>query len=634
MRYSDNQNGTFTNPLIYGDYPDPDIIRVGGDFYLVSSSFTQVPGIPICHSRDLLNWEIIGHAYARLPEINPAYSMQDGKVAYRGGSWAPFIRHRDGKFYIGFCTPAEGFFMAIADHAAGPYELISFGLELYDPSLLFANDGRVFIAHGANGIFITELTADARGVKGEPRFIFQTPVGNPLEGSHLYQRQGWFYLCLTSRAYNGIQVVLRARDIYGPYEWRIISADDLNYSGAGLHQGGFVSLENDETWFFLFQDRDWVGRVPILQPVRWIDDWPVLGDPNNFGKASVTCRKPALPPQPLALPERSDHFEASSLGLWWQWNHNPDDARWSLTERPGWLRLRGTFATDLLAARNTLSQKIIGPASTATTKLDMTGLQPCDVAGVSVLNIPYALLGVSVSGTEMTLVMQDNGQVLETQVLPREPFIYLRAAAKEDGMADFSYSLDGSHFVKLGKPFLMQFTVKTFLGNRFGVFCYRTSKEGKAGFADFDFLEIDQTQTDNQFSAFSRISAVAYDAEYGTDTQRILEKQPGQYLCDLNHGDWVRFDRVDFGTGATQFCVRAAPIGFGGQLEIRRDQLDGPLLGTCVIPGDGLSQTWNSVFSEYHCPILPTTGIQKIYLRSLGTGRFLFRLDWLTFLRK
>lgn len=621
-RFSDNGDGTFTNPLLFADYPDPDIIRVGRDFYMVSSSFTCVPGVPVCHSRDLVNWRIIGHACARLPEGNPAYSMQGGEVAYRGGPWAPFIRHRKGKFYVGFCTPSEGFFMAIADDPAGPYELISFGAEFYDPSLLFASDGRVLLSHGANGIFVSELEADARSVKSGPRFVFQTPLGTPLEGSHFYERDGWFFLTMTSRGYNGLQAVLRSRDPFGPYEWRVVSADDMNYAGAGLHQGGFVELEDGGTWFFLFQDRDWVGRVPVLQPVRWEDGWPILGDPQNFGKAVVTSRRPVLPSGPRTVPETSDGFDAPSLGLHWQWNHNPDDSRWSLTERPGWLRLHSAPACDLLHARNTLSQKIPGPAATATVSIDRSHLAPGDRAGLCVLNIPCAGIRIVGAGSHATIEVFENATTGERGSCPAATVILLRAEAREDGTAVFSYSAGDGTFHPIGIPFRMEFTVKTFLGNRFGLFCFSENKSG-GGFADFDAFVLETPREDNMHPRGREIRFSEYDAEYGTDTSRVAEKQPTQTVGDLNDGDWVRFHRVDFGTGADRIIVRAAAL-CGGSLEITSE---GKVLGSLTLPSDPAAKPWACTYRDHDVSILPQSGIRPLTFTARGPGRYLFQLE-------
>lgn len=625
VRTSDNSDGTFTNPLIFADYPDPDIIRVGPDFYMVSSSFTSVPGIPVCHSTDLLNWTIIGHAYDRLPGTNPAYSMAGGTAAYRGGSWAPCIRHHEGKFYIAFCTPAEGFFLCIGDRPEGPYERVGFGVELYDPSLLFASDGRVFVAHGANGIRISELSPDARSLLGPPRPVFQTPVGTPLEGSHFYERNGWFYLCLTCRGYNGIQLVLRSREVHGPYDWRIVSGDDMNYAGAGLHQGGFVELEDGETWFFLFQDRDWVGRVPVLQPVRWVDDWPVLGDPSNDGKAVVTWRRPGLPPAPRAMPEGSDGFDAPSLHLRWQWNHHPDDSRWSLSERPGWLRLRPLQAPDLAMARNTLTQKMVGPQCAATTTLDASSLPDGAVAGLCVLNLPYAWIGVRIRGDRAEVECNRNGEVCASEPLETALIVRLRVDAGADGLARFSFARPGAEFSPLGDPFTMEFTVKTFLGNRVGFFSFQ---DGDAeGWADFDGMELASPRTDNQRHAGAWIAFADYDTERGTDTHRLAEKRPAQVVCDLQEGDWISFHRMQIERDTAAVEIRAGAFVSGVTIEVRRDGADGPLLASIPVAMEEGSLPWKPVMGLHRVPLALPAGPTFLCFVIRGQGPSLGWLD-------
>jgi len=626
MRHSDNLNGTFTNPVIFADYPDPDIIRVGADFYMVSSSFHHAPGVPVCHSRDLVNWRVIGHAYERLPESNPAYSMQDGKVAYRGGSWAPCIRYHNGKFYIGFNTPDEGFFLCIADRPEGPYEMVPFHQELYDPGLFFDDDGRVCVFHAAIGICVTELTADARSVKSGPVPIYQTAFGYPFEGSHAYKRNGWYYVCVTSRGYNGLQLCLRSCHIHGPYEARVLSGDDLNHAGAGLHQGGFVELENGETWFFLFQDRDHLGRVPVLQPVHWTDDWPTFGDPDNYWKASLTCRKPAgCEDSPVEVPTSGDEFESPRLGLQWEWSHNPDDSRWSLEERPGWLRIKSSPAEDFLHARNTLTQRIAGPESYAVTKLDVRGLGQGNLAGLAVANVPYAFIAASRQGGETRICMVDNGKLVAESAPLATCEIHLKAQADADGFARFFFSTDGLDFTPLGEPFLMQFTVKTFLGNRFGLFCFQT-KDGSPGIADFDYLRREPLRPANRFSAFDWIPASAYDGERGTDTQRAVEKQPKQFLIAIDNGDSVWFDQINFGQGANRFVVRASSIA-GGCIELRLDAPDGKLIGRCPVPDEGNRNAWSAAFAEFACDLDAVEGTHALYLHFTGPGLNLFRLE-------
>ena len=627
MRHSDNLNGTFTNPVLFSDYPDPDIIRVGEDFFMVSSTFHHAPGIPICHSRDLVNWRVIGHAYERLPESNPSYSMREGKVAYRGGSWAPCIRYHNGKFHIGFNTPDEGFFMCISDRPEGPYELIPFHRELYDPGLFFDDDGRVFLFHASVGICVTELTADARAVKSGPVPIYQTAFGTPFEGSHGYKRNGWYYVCVTSRGYNGLQLCLRSRQIHGPYEARVLCGDDLNYADAGLHQGGFVELANGETWFFLFQDRDYIGRSPFLQPVHWTDEWPLFGDPGNYWKAMVTCRKPSVGgTHPVTVPIAGDEFDTPRIGLQWEWSHNPDDARWSLTERPGWLRLKANPVADFLHARNTLTQRITGPASSAVTRLDTVGLAEGDVAGLAVANIPYAFIAALRTGGKIRARMENNGRAVAESAPLSGGEIFLKAVAGADGYARFFFGTDGETFTPLGEPFLMEFTVKTFLGNRFGLFCFQTGDQANSGFADFDFLRREPMRCANRFSAFEWISAVAYDSERGTDTQRAVAKQPGQYLVAVDNGDSLQFDQIDFAEGAMRFIVRASSV-IGGVIELRLDGPGGPLIGSCAVPDNGNRDAWRGPFADYTCNLEPVYGLHALHLQFRGEGLGLFRLD-------
>ena len=633
MRLSDNGNGSFTNPVIFADYPDPDIIRVEDDFYMVSSSFTDAPGIPVCHSRDLVNWKIIGHAYDRLPETNPAYSMADGQVAYRGGSWAPSIRHRADGFYIAFNTPAEGFCVAHSVNAEGPYELTWFdGHELYDPGLFFDDDGRVYVVHGANDIYLTPLSSNVRSVSGEPRLLYTTQYGTPLEGSHVYQRRGFYYICNTCRGYNGMQLVYRSEQIEGPYESRLITADDFNYAGAGLHQGGFVELANGETWFFLFQDRDYVGRVPVLIPMRWVDGWPVVGEVDNFGKVSPTNRKPALPEAAFSSTLGGDDFDSMRLGLQWQWNHNADDARWSLAARPGWLRLTSGHATDLLHARNTLTQKIMGDGCVATVMLDVSGLQCGDRAGLCVLGFPHAYLAVEKVESDWRMVFVRDGAQSDVTPLWKTPIVYLRCEARADGTAHFFYSADDVSFHVLGTPLVMQFSVRSFLGNKFGLFCFNPSGEGDFGHVDFDWMRYDCDGVHaNHYDGQKRTEFDRYDSEHGIDTHRKVEKQPGQFVVNVHNGDWLQYDSIDFGNGVTRFKMLASVSGQGGQLELRIGGVDGRVIGECITPGNGERNPWLSPWQKFGCDVETIAGRQSLTFVARGPSVAFLRLDHFQF---
>ena len=297
----DNGDGTFTNPIMWGDWPDPDIIRVGDDFYMVSTSMHYVPGCPVATSKDLVNWRMAGYAVERYDD-DPRYDMQGGTL-YLYGAWASTIRYRDGKFYVGFCTPygwgtEKGHFsICTAERPEGPWERTVFPEYLYDPGLFFDDDGRVYVVHGQGTLYITELSADVKSVKGEPveiwnrRFKDSATFGGGfgMEGSHMYKIDGKYYITCPAGGTEGWQVCLRSDNIYGPYEHKVIMQDDSSYPPNGLHQGGMVQLENGDWWFIIMQDRGPIGRVPCLVPVTWEDGWPMRG---VGGRDVVTYPKP------------------------------------------------------------------------------------------------------------------------------------------------------------------------------------------------------------------------------------------------------------------------------------------------------------------------------------------------------
>lgn len=626
--FSDNLDGTFTNPVIYADYPDPDIIRVDDDFYMVSSSFTTVPGIPILHSKDLVNWKTIGYAYDRLPN-NKAYDMHEEKTMYRGGSWAPCIRYNKGKFYICFCTPSEGFYICISDKPEGPYEMVSFGVELYDPSLLFDDDGKVYVAHGANTIYITELSKDCRSIKNKQKPIYVTSYGTPYEGSHIYKREGWYYITNTTRGYNGIQVCMRSKNIYGPYETMVLGGDDMNYVGCGLHQGGFVDLKNGETWFFIFQDRDYIGRVPVLQPVIWKNGWPYFGDKNNNMKAVITTEKPLrIPSKPHSL-IKSDYFNDINLDLQWQWNHNPDNSKWSLSDREGYMRIYSSFAKDLLHARNTLTTKIIGKSSVATVKMDIKGLKDGDVAGVTMFNIPYAWLGVIYDNGYKRLVMCDSGEIIETSEPFSDDILFLRITVTDRGESLFSYSFDNKEFKAIGQSFIMFFTVKTFLGNRYGMFCYN-NKTFEGGYCDFDeFVLSGLNGPANNYNANKNVSFCLYDVERCPEKMRVEEKRPHQYLFRVKNDNYVVFNNLLINEESSVISVCANILG-GGYIEVREDSVNGDLLAKLNMLSS--SEYLNKEFLVYSFKLnKKIKGRKKICFVFKGNKLPLFNLDWFRF---
>lgn len=618
---SDNGDGTYTNPLIPLDFPDPDIIRVGNDYYMASSTFTTFPGVPIAHSKDLINWEIIGYTYDTLTSDQP-YGIQRDKAMYRWGSWAPCIRHNKGMFYVFFNVEYDGFYIASSPKPEGPYTIKKLGIPLYDPSVLFDDDGKIYACYGSGSIMIAEFEKDFSQLTTEPVSVYAGAFGTNYEGSHIYKRKGWYYICNTARGYNGMQVCLRSKNIYGPYQMRVIGADDMNYSDAGLHQGGFVDIPSGETWFFMFQDRDYVGRVPILQPVTWVDDWPFIG--NGQGRAVTSSTKPNIPVSGKPIINNfvgSDEFDNNKLALQWQWNHHPDNSKWSLSNKKGYFSITASHSPNFMYARNSLTQRIVGGGSIASTKIDLTELQINDVAGIAVANLPYSGIGIQQNIGAQTIVMFENGEIIEKIPLQNQSIIYLQIEATQEGTAKFSYSYEGKKYYPVGKEFIMEFTVKTFLGNRFALFCYNTG-EGTTGTAYFDWFHLQlEHPKGSHTNAFKFTPICNYDAEKGAFEYRFILKRPMQFLDQVRNGNWLGYQHLNFPEPATSFEIKAIPL-VGGTIEIHADSLQGKLLGICKIVGMATKE-----YTGFECPVTIPKGEHTIYLLLKGGAGSLFKLE-------
>lgn len=484
---SDNGNGTFTNPLMWGDWPDPDVIRVGDDFYMVSTSMHYVPGCPIVTSKDLVNWDMVGYAVERYDE-DPKYDMIGGNL-YLNGSWASTIRYHNGKFYVGFCTPYgwgrdKGHFsICVADNPKGPWKRTVFPEYLYDPGLLFDDNGKVYVVHGQGTLYVTELNADAQSVKGEKVKIWSE--NSYIEGAHAYKINGKYYIACSVGGTEGWQVCLRADNIYGPYEKKVIMKDSRSYPPNGLHQGGLVQLKNGDWWFLLMQDRGAIGRVPYLVPVEWIDGWPMLG---NNGKDMITYSKPNVgKTYKVKSPATSDEFNGKTLGLQWQWNHNPDNTKWSLLERKGYMRLKASKADILKTARNTLTQRVQGPCCEGSVEMDVEGLKEGNVAGFGVFEFPYAYVAVQRVGDGFKVVMRNDDKEIERVDLHNNK-IWVRARVSDkDFTAKFFYSLDGINFHPIGNELKMELGLP-WTANRFALFNYTTTESGEDGYVDFNWF--------------------------------------------------------------------------------------------------------------------------------------------------
>jgi xylan 1,4-beta-xylosidase len=539
-RVADNGNGTFTNPLFYEEFSDPDMIRVGEDYYLTGTTMHSMPGLPILHSRDMVNWEFLCYAFDRL-DLGPEYRLEGGKDIYGQGIWAPCFREHDETYYIFSNVNGKTTQKFVAKNPAGPWTRTAMKRSFHDLSVLFDDDGKVYVVWGYQGINFAQLNDELTDiVPGTQRIIIKKDAGMG-EGLHFYKitrlgeetkqtaedanapsrsREGKYYI--TSAWYMGRMRMPCARGDKpeGPYEVNpAISADEdfglaeghringkpvapfkvtlPNTRDGGrlsMHQGGIIDTKTGQWWGFSMMDYNAQGRLTCLSPVTWVDGWPYFGLPGNLKRTPRTWVKPdtGTVSEPREPYERNDDFSGSKLKPIWQWNHVPDDSKWSLTERPGYLRLHSLPAAELMSARNTLTQRSIGPVSIPTVVMDTNGMKAGDVAGLALFNAPYAWIGVS-RGAEDANINQYNQLTGKTESVPfKGTKIWLRAHCdflKEK--AKFSYSTDGEKFEPMGDEFTMIFQLKTFQGIRYSLFNYNTGG-GPGGYADFDKFTVDE----------------------------------------------------------------------------------------------------------------------------------------------
>jgi beta-xylosidase len=483
----------YRNPVLFADYSDPDVIRDGANYYLVASTFHFVPGIPILQSTDLVHWTIIGHVVDRL-EMDPRYSMIGGN-RYGKGVWAPSIRKHNGRFYVYFPTPSEGIYMSSAEKITGPWtqpSVVIAGAGLEDPCPFWDDDGNAYLIHsrtGAGPLILHRMSADGKHVLDEGKIIVQDPEHLPvLEGPKLYKRDGYYYIFAPIGGVGGgSQAVLRSRKIYGPYEHRVVlTQGSTNINGP--HQGGYVETPDGEGWFVHFQADGAHGRIVHLEPVRWHDDWPVIGaDPDGAPAGQPTPSGP-IPGNARVTsqlrPQTSDDFNGPTLGPQWEWNHNPDDAHWSLSARPGYLRLIPMEADGLLSARNTLTQSMQDNAFEFTACLDLTQMKPGVHAGLAMFELAASGLEIVQTDGDRRLSFFHQRDRVEGPVISQTS-IQLRVEVNGD-QAVYSYSLDnGTTFHQLGPSTPIHFS--WWKGSRPALFAY-TTQSNQPGPIDFDWV--------------------------------------------------------------------------------------------------------------------------------------------------
>ena len=515
----DNGNGTFTNPLFYDEFSDPDLIRVGDDYYLTGTTMHAMPGLPVLHSRDLINWEFLGYAENKL-DFGPECRLEDGKEIYGQGIWAPSLRYHDGRFYIFSNVNGRKTQRFIAANPAGSWVQSEMKVSLHDLSVLFDDDGKVYVVWGYDEIHIAELSDDLTDLRPGTQKVIIPKGSGAGEGSHFYKIDGKYFITLTNWDPVCYQVCARAESPLGPYEITLISAKEsmgigtgwrlphssekgefqlvpppANYVGCtSLHQGGIIQTQTGEWWGFTMMDHNSVGRLLCLSPVTWERGWPYLGLPGNLTRTPVTWVKPrtGFVSHPKAPFERSDDFSGSTLKPIWQWNHAPVEKNWSLATRRGYLCLRSLPAEDFWHARNSLTQRAIGPVSIATAVVDGEGLKDGDIAGLALLNYPYSWISIAHDGEGFQILQFDQCTHRSQSRKIGAARVWLRVDCNFDTeYAGFSYSTDGRLFQPLGERVIMAYQLKTFQGVRFSLFNYNV-KGVEGGTAAFDRFDVNE----------------------------------------------------------------------------------------------------------------------------------------------
>lgn len=527
---ADNGNGTFTNPLFYDEFSDPDIIRVGNDFYLAGTTMHSVPGLVVLHSTDLVNWEFSSYCFDRFDD-SADFNLRDGKEAYGQGIWAPAIRYHNGKFYIFSNINGHGLQVFISDSAKGPWKHHKIEGDIYDLSVLFDDDGKIYAVHKYGNVTVTELKPDLSGpVEGSSKIVI--PEGNAMgEGHHVYKINGMYYILSADYSPMGRMQCARSKNIWGPYETCVISEREsygyssaLTTSNVGLgspipedgfqfktnrpqntslacatiHQGGIVQAPDGKWWGISMQDFNAVGRTTCLSPVTWIDGWPYFGLEKNPGRSPRTWFKPNNTVQtPVITYDRCDDFSSKTFKPVWQWNHNPNDGMWSLNkERKGWLRLHALPAKQLLWAKNTLTQRAIGPISYTSVKLDASKLAVGDEAGLGAINMPYASLGIIKTTDGLAIRCYDQNTNKEVIQKLAQKVVWLRLWGDYDqSVLQYAYSTDGKTWKNIGDEITSPYQLKTFQGVRIGLYAFnKDNKNG--GVADFDDFTVEEPMAD------------------------------------------------------------------------------------------------------------------------------------------
>lgn len=513
-------SSTIANPFIWADVPDEDVIRVGDTYYMVSTTMFYTPGAPIMKSKDLVSWEICSYVYDIMAD-GDVQNLTNGKHDYAHGQWATSLRYHDGNFYVFFGSYGtnKSYIYKTNDIENGKWTRSEINGMYHDASMLFDDDGRNYLVYGGGGeIKIKELNAEMTGFKsgGAEKTLFKTGLdGLSGEGAHIQKINGYYYVFIIAwpSGSGRIELCYRSKDLLGTYEGKTVLNSGVGTYGSGVTQGGIVDTPDGKWYAMLFQDHGSVGRIPVLVPVTWQNDWPMMG---VNGKAPVTFTVEGDYKGTHLAKDDDFSYSENKLALEWQWNHNPDNKSWSVTEREGYLRLKNnTLATNIINARNTLTQRTEGPACSSVIKLDTKGMKVGDYAGLSAFQFKYGNVGVYVAddGSKRifmsenggyqgaTNIMNSSNKIIE-QVNLSGNEIYLKVDFKFNNVdgnlnvsnnidkANFYYSYDGNNWTKIGNELSMVYDLKMFTGYRSGIFSYGTKNLG--GYADIDFFDYER----------------------------------------------------------------------------------------------------------------------------------------------
>lgn len=605
---ADNGNGTFTNPLFYDEFSDPDIIRVGDDYYLAGTTMHTVPGLVILHSKDLVNWENVSYCFDRFDFQDDQFWLKNHKEIYGQGIWAPCIRYANGQFYIYSNINGKGLQCYTSKDIHGPWTHHNMQGNIYDLSVLFDDDGKIYAIHGYGEVKCTELKPDMSGpIESTERVII--PNGSAVgEGHHMYKINGMYYLISTDYRPNGRTLCSRAKSIWGPYENCVITADEtFGYHAAPLtqvqgrivpdgtkfgipevdkdatactniHQGGIVQTQKGDWWALLMMDFHSIGRTVTLAPITWKDGWPMLGLEGNLGRAPRTWIKPDIDVQvtPHAPYQRNENFDGAQLGRVWQWNHNPEENMWSLNK--GRLRLETMPAEQLMWARNSLTQRVIGPESNVTVELYPKNMKDGDVAGLGNINVPCSWIGIVCDGKSQILrcFEQAINDTIDVQLEKTEK-IWLRLVGHyDDNSAHYEYSLDGKEFKQMGREMPLSYQLISFQGSRAALFAFNV-KGNNGGYAEFDNFIVEETKAD-------RAGNIPYGKTFriiNLATGRPMHAQPHGLMYDTRANDkskQTQFHIIDKGNGKVILqCedgryVFVSGYGLPGDVRLTKDE--------------------------------------------------------------